>query len=41
MVHMFGEMTLIGESGAQVAPTRELALQIQREANTFCKANFC
>lgn len=38
---MFGEMTLIGESGAQVAPTRELALQIQMEANTFCKANFC
>lgn len=23
----------------QVAPTRELALQIQREANTFCKAS--
>ena len=22
----------------EVAPTRELALQIQREANTFCKA---
>ena len=41
MVHMFGEMALIRQSGAQVAPTRELALQIQREANTFCKANFC